>query len=84
MKIYLGETGLDQSWQNPFPKTTECHKCKGEARIMFVGQEGKEKKFISELHEEKGRGGFWFHDAIAVAMYLCKECFEPTAIVNQA
>ena len=76
MKIYLGETGLDQSWQAEFPKTTECHKCKGEARIMFVGQENRgEKEFISKLHKNEGKGGYWFHDAIAVAVYLCKECF---------
>ena len=85
MKIYLGEKGLKRTWQGEFPKITECHKCKGKARIMFVGQEYKEKKYIYELHpatEEKGE--LWLHDACAVAVYLCPSCFEPTAIINQA
>lgn len=84
MEIYIGEKGLTQTWQTEFPKTMKCHKCKGEARIMFVGLENKEKIYITSLHENKGKGGFWVHDAIAVAVYLCKECFEPNAILNQA
>lgn len=87
MKIYLGETGLDQSWQEPFKKTIKCHKCGGTARIMFVGFEDKEKEYICQLHENAGGdkdGKYWFHDACAVAVYLCEKCFEPCAVVNQA
>lgn len=88
MKIYLGEKGLNKSWQEDFPKTVKCHKCKGEARIMFVGQEdysADEGNFISFLHNNTGKkGGYWSHDAIAVAVYLCKDCFEPNAVINQA
>ncbi len=42
MKIYLGEEGLNKTWQNPFPKTVKCYKCGGKARIMFVGFEDGE------------------------------------------
>ena len=84
MDIYLGEEGLNQTWQEDFPKTIKCHKCGGEARIMFVGCESEEEKYIASLHENEGKGGYWVHDCIAVAIYLCKECFEPNALINQA
>ena len=84
MDIYLGEEGLNQTWQEDFPKTMKCHKCGGEARIMFVGCENEEEKYIASLHDNEGKGGYWVHDCIAVAIYLCKECFEPNALINQA
>ena len=88
MKIYLGKTGLNETWQEPFPEITKCHKCGGEARIMFVGIEnnktGKAGDFICNLRENGGKGDYWVHDAIACAFYLCADCFEPIAILNQA
>ena len=87
MKIYIGEKGLKQSWQDSFPKIVKCHKCGSEARIMFVGQEHYPEdkgKFICELRKNGGEGAYWVHDAIAVAVYLCKKCFEPNIILNQA
>ena len=85
MKIYLGKTGLDKSWQRSFPEITKCHKCGGEARIMFVGFEsGKTKKFVCNLRENGGKGDYWVHDAISCAVYLCADCFEPIALLNQA
>ena len=87
MKIYLGEKGLKQTWQEDFPKTIKCHKCKGNCRIMFVGLEEREKEYICNLHKNTGarkNGKFWPHDAIACAVYLCEKCFEPNAVINQA
>ena len=86
MEIHLGEKGLDASWQAPFPKEVKCHKCKGMARIMFVGQEMNERKgnYICNLHENGEDKKYWPHDAIACAVYLCEKCFEPNAILNQA
>jgi hypothetical protein len=85
MKIYLGEKGLDKTWQEPFEKIVKCHKCGGEARIMFVGLEDSEDKgrFVCDIRDN-GDEGYWPHDAIAVAVYLCKDCFEPIAVINQA
>lgn len=84
MNIYLGESGLNESFQKPFPKTVGCHKCGGMARIMFVVAEGtREEKYISELHENH-KDKYWPHDACAVAIYLCEGCFEPNALINQA
>jgi len=85
MKVFLGEAGLDKTWQEEFPKNVKCHKCKGNARIMFVGFECSEEKYIRDLHETTGKkGGLWFHDAVAVAVYACKDCLEAIALVNQA
>lgn len=84
MKIYLGETGLDKSWQSPFLSLTQCHKCGGEARIMFVGQEKGDKNYVCNIRKNGGEGDYWPHDSIAVAVYLCKDCFEPIAVINQA
>ena len=86
MKIYLGTNGLQNSFQKPFEPTIKCSKCSGEARIMFVGQEEDEGKgnYICDISKNGGQGNYWPHDAIAVAVYLCKECFEPGILMNQA
>lgn len=87
MKVYLGEKGLDKTWQDDFPKSIECHKCKGNCRIMFVGIEdypADKGNFISELHTNGKDGKFWLHDACAVGVYLCEKCFEPNVLINQA
>jgi len=87
MKTFLGEKGLSCTWQDKFPKTIKCHKCKGNCRIMFVAMEEGEKEYICNLHPNTAarKGGkFWPHDAIACAVYLCEKCFEPNALINQA
>jgi hypothetical protein len=86
MKTYLGETGLDKSWQKPFELTIKCPKCGGQATIMFVAHEENEDKgnYVCDLAENAGKGEMWVHDAIACAVYLCRTCFETTAILNQA
>lgn len=89
IETHLGETGLDKTWQEPFDKTTECVRCKGEARIAFVAQEPggvfHEDGTVSSLHRNDPNGeGYWPHDAVAVGVYFCRECLEPTAKFNQA
>ncbi len=90
MKIYKGESGLNQTWQTPFLKEIKCKNCaKGKAKIMFVVVEGKDgfknKKFICDLHETTGKkGGLWLHDVCAVAVYLCQNCLEVSGEINQA
>jgi len=87
MEIYLGETGLDKSWQSEFPKEVKCHKCGENARIMFVVQENyphDKDNFICQLHTNMKDEKYWPHDAIACAVYLCEKCFEPNALLNQA
>ena len=87
MKIYLGETGLNKTWQLPFELTTKCVHCGGNAEIMMVGQEAEENKgeYACDLKETTGeKGGLWLHDACAIAVYLCRDCLEATTIINQA
>ena len=84
MNVIIGKEGLKNSWQTEFPETTPCCRCNGEARIGFVCQEHQEKEYVSSLHPNDGKGGYWLHDACAVAVYFCKECLETTALYNQA
>ena len=91
MEFTLGKEGLDATWQDNFPKTTECVHCQGESRIGFVAHEGMTEeehllkvKFVCELHNNEGKGGYWLHDCCAVAVYFCRECLETTALYNQA
>ncbi len=72
-----------------FQKDIKCKKCGGNARIMFVAYEDSEEyknkeKYVCNLHKNKGKGGYWPHDAIACAVYLCEDCFEANAEINQA
>ncbi len=83
MKVFLGETGLDKSWQEPFPPETRCS-CGAMARIAFVAYEDKEKDYVCRHHENEGEGGYWPHDAIATATYFCRRCFKPITLWNQA
>ena len=86
MEIYLGKTGLNKSWQKPFPEITKCPKCGGKARIMFVGFEEPKamQDYICDLRKNGDKGDYWVHDVIACAVYLCADCFEPVTILNQA
>jgi len=86
MKVYLGEEGLKHSWQKEFPPKTDCCKCDGESRIAFVCFENNEEKYVSQIHDNEGADGgpYWPHDAVAVAIYFCEKCLEPTALYNQA
>ena len=84
MQVTIGEEGLVDSFQDDFPKTTECCKCKGEARIGFVAHEFGIGEYVCDLHDNGDKGDFWLHDACCVAVYFCKECLNPTALCNQA
>ncbi len=88
MKTFLGEEGLDKTWQADFPKSIRCHKCRSDCRIMFVAYEDSlDKNFVCGLHDNTSAekdGKYWLHDAIACAVYLCEGCFEPNALINQA
>ena len=92
MDVTLGEAGLEKSWQAVFPAETMCLRCGGPARIAFVAHECMDEKCdgsqltVSKLHPNEGGedGPYWVHDAMAVAVYLCEDCLEPTALYNQA
>ena len=88
MEVTLGKEGLEKTWQGEFPETTSCCKCKGVSRIGFVAHENMSDNdsggpFVLDQHPNKGKGGYWLHDACAVAVYFCRECLETTALYNQ-
>ena len=85
MIIELGDNGLENSHQQPFPPTSECKYCGGDARIAFTAMEkGNSSEEVSKLHPNKGKGNYWLHDSGAFAVYLCKDCLEASALYNQA
>jgi len=85
--VTVGESGLNNSWQAPFEKEVKCVHCGGDSRIAFVVFEtaGEPMQtFVCNIHENDPEGtGYWPHDCIAVAVYLCRKCLEPTAEYNQ-
>lgn len=86
MTVTLGEEGLQHTWQAPFPKTTSCCRCGGEARIGFVAHELNPSSgpHVCNLHpNEYHEGSAWLHDSCAVAVYFCRKCLETTALYNQ-
>lgn len=84
MKVRKGKNGCFLSHQDEFPATTPCS-CGGLSRIALVVKEETEEEFyVCDLHENKGKGGFWPHDAIAVAVYFCENCLKPVILFNQA
>ncbi len=85
ISIIRGEKGLDFSHQERFPQTAECV-CGGEGRIAFVVFEpmiaGDNISYVRDAHENEA-SSMWVHDAVAVAIYLCKKCLKPIALMNQ-
>lgn len=87
MEVVYGESGLDLSHQDKFPLTATCI-CGGEGRIAFVAHERTAKdsegvSYICDMHNNE-KGNMWVHDAVAVAVYLCRKCLKPIAICNQS
>lgn len=94
--VEIGEGRLGNSWQGPFPKTTDCVHCGETARVACtVFEESQSPDAICDLHRnlyaDKKDGnpvpdgeGFWLHDCAAFAIYLCPSCAEATCLYNQA
>ena len=92
MDVTIGEEGLNKTWQQSFEKTTECCRCKEEARIAFVAHEGledegtsfrAEEEAICDMYKNHADDKLWLHDYCAVAVYFCTKCLETTALYNQ-
>ncbi len=80
MKVTIGNDGTVNTWQDDFQTTIHCE-CGSEAHLAFVAIE--EEGGVCDLYKN-GQGGFWPHDAIAVAIYFCRKCAKPIAKYNQA
>lgn len=85
-EVFLGKEGLNKTFQDEFPETTECCYCGKTSRIGFVASEkGPQANSLCEIHNNDPEGeGYWLHDSCAVAVYFCTGCLEPTALYNQA
>jgi len=86
-----GPEGLKMSWQTKFPKTVKCEKCGKSCRHAMTVQEIAAEKgslstddFVAAKHRNEGKGGWWPHDVIAVAVYFCRDCFHAQVEWNQA
>ncbi len=83
MKIELGNRGLENSWQAPFPEDIECS-CGGQAMPAISIME--EDHGISDLRktwESDNSNNLWSHGPTAFTIYLCLSCLKPTALFNQ-
>ena len=92
-QVYLGERGLDKTYQWNFKPEEKCSHCGSPSRIAFVMREEVDEKnpdssvpYIYEMHENTwghGKGEYWPHDVTATAVYFCTKCAEATALSNQ-
>ena len=89
--VYIGNKGVDASWQGPWPETMECVHCGAEAELIMTAMEmtGGDAS-ICRIHDNdpprlnpEGEG-FWPHDSVAIANYFCRKCFKITSDINQA
>jgi hypothetical protein len=82
MRVIKGKEGCQHSWQDEFPETISCA-CGGTAHVAFVAIEesGEEDGYICDDMPEGAK--LWPHDAIAVAVYICKSCMKSKSLMNQ-
>ena len=87
MKVAVGKSGLDKTFQDNFSATCKCDYCGGQARIAFVAHELDNKPnsgdAVCRLHDNGGKGDFWVHDWGAWAVYMCRACAKATCLYNQ-
>lgn len=91
MKVETGEGAAEFTYQDPFPLEVDCNHCSNKAELIFVAHElnrtesSKADQFICQKYRNDPNGeGFWLHDAMCAANYMCRKCFKITAIWNQA
>lgn len=85
LMIGYGKDGLPLSWQKDFPENTSCCRCGGVARIALTLKENADSpQYVCNLRHNNGKGDYWLHDRGAFAIYLCRDCLEPTTLYNQA
>lgn len=87
MEVVIGSEAKKLTCQEEFPPEVPCAHCDMTAQLAFAVKEtGKEDKKVYELRNNKPGvegEGFWPHDTIAVATYICRWCLEPTSRMNQ-
>jgi len=82
MRVIKGKEGCQHSWQDEFNTTISCG-CGSVGHIAFVAIEEEESDgYISQNCPKDAK--LWPHDAIAVAVYICKNCMKTISVMNQA
>lgn len=85
MQVRKGVSGCKLTWQEDFPEKMQCSHCGGSADIAIAVREISVSDMKNPVCSLYGReSGKWPHDFIAIAVYLCRKCLEPTALFNQA
>lgn len=90
-ELFLGETGLDKTFQRNHPPSVVCQ-CGKKARIIFVvaedgvfGERPQSQKFpkiVCDLAKDDDK--MWPHDCCSFAVYMCPNCLKATTTWNQA
>ncbi len=99
MLVEIGNKGLGNSWQAPFPGDVECVHCGGTAMpAVSIMEEPPEEDSSDDMKFRKGdyicnlpvppvdentTAPLWPHDATAFTIYLCLSCLKATALFNQ-
>jgi len=68
------------TYQAEFPETVKCCCCKKETVLMMLIDD--DEGLICH-YRPKIVTGVWPHDCLAIALYLCTDCGEITALWNQ-
>jgi len=90
MKVsYVVGCGDDRgSFQGDWPEVCECVHCGKTAMLVFATVEDSGlDEYLCDRHinvPDNDAEGYWFHDATAWAVYICRRCFGATAKWNQA
>ena len=86
-EVGIGDDGRFLTWQEVFPETTPCVQpdCGGKAEIAITVKEDESGPYAMGINKNDPDGeGYWVHDCMAVATYLCRKCLKPTSLMNQA
>lgn len=68
------------TYQASWPESIKCPKCKEEAPLMMVVDDGKGE--VASLRPEGVK--IWPHNSMAIAHYFCSNCGELETRWNQA
>ena len=75
----MAEMAREMTWQDPFDTTLKCSKCGKKAKLMMLIDDDEGIVCDERPNDVK----IWPHDCLAIALYLCTECGELTAVWNQ-
>lgn len=79
---YLKSQLKVETWQEYFPEVTKCVRCRKPATIILLLND--DEGLICEQEIDRNLYKIWPHDCCAIALYMCPECGEITALWNQA